>query len=90
MLEQFAEDFHSIAQLGKLVGSESLKLRGEVGDAHLASLVQQARAFRSGHDPQAARVFGIFGDLDQAAARQAGDDAAHGRRLDLLGGGQFL
>ncbi len=28
-------------------------------------------------------------DFNQAAALQSGDDAAHGGRLDLLGGGEF-
>ena len=39
ILEQSAKDFHSIAYLGKLVRSEVLELRGEVGDAHLAAFL---------------------------------------------------
>ncbi len=32
---------------------------------------------------------GIGSDLNQAAAFESGDDAAHGGRFDLLGGGEF-
>ena len=89
-LEQPAEDFHSIAQLGKLFRREAFELRGEVGDAHLASILQQTRAFRCGGDAHTAGILGIFSDLDQAAALEASDDTAHSGRLDLFCGGEFL
>ena len=46
-------------------------------------------ALGGGANLHAAGVVGVGGNGDQAAAGQASDDAAHGWRLDLLGGGQF-
>jgi len=37
----------------------------------------------------AAGVLPVFGDFNQAAAGQAGNNPAHGRRLNLLGGSEF-
>ena|SRR5208282_3365347 len=62
---------------------------GQVGDAEVASFLQQARAFGCGADAQAAGVVGVGFYFDQTAAGQSGDDAAHGGGLDLLGGGEF-
>ena len=66
-----------------------VQLGGEIFDAQPASLVQQPFALGSGADVQAAGVVGIGRDLNQLAASQPGDNAAHGGRLDLLGGGEF-
>ena len=62
---------------------------GQFVDAPVACLVQQARAVCARTDLQAAGVSGVRGDFDQAAAGQAGYDAAHGGRFYLLGGGEF-
>lgn len=62
---------------------------GKVGDAALAGLLQQARAFRSGADVKAARVGWVGKDFDQATALESGNNAAHGGRLDLLGCREF-
>ena len=87
--EQPFKDFHSPAKGREFLGSKRIEMGGEIGDTHLASFLQQAIAFGSGANVHAARIAGIHGDFNQAAADQAGHDTAHGRRLDLLGGGQL-
>src|SRR5580704_12828339 len=64
-------------------------MAGQVGDAEVASFLQQAGAFGRGADAQAAGVVSVRLDFDQTAAGESGNDAAHGGRLDLLGGGEF-
>ena len=49
---------------GEILVSEVLKLRCEIGDSPLTSLLEQACALRGGGNPHAARVVGIFSDLD--------------------------
>ena len=61
----------------------------QVCDAQLSPFLKQASAFGGSPNTFAPRVPAVSGDFDQAAARQPGHDPAHGRRLDLLRGGQF-
>src|ERR1700692_191017 len=61
----------------------------EILDAALASLPKQSCAFGGGANVHAAAVHGIASDLDHPAALESGDNAAHGGRLDLLGGGEI-
>ena len=88
-LQHFLQDFHSAAERGEFGGRKFLELRGEVGNAPIARFLQQPRTFGGGANLHAARVVAISGDRDQAAARQAGGDAGHGGRFDLLGGSEF-
>jgi len=89
MLEQPLEDFHSLAEPREFFWGQAVEVRGKVVDAQLASFLQQARAFGGGANVHPAGVMSIGRHADQAAADQAGDDAAHGGWFDLLGGGQF-
>lgn len=68
---------------------ERFELGGEGDDATTASFVQEPRAFGGSTDLNAPGVGGIGDDLDQLAVLEPGNDAAHGRRFDLLGGGQL-
>src|SRR5260370_5496469 len=85
-LEHRSEDFYGDTESGKLSRGKLVQLSSEVGNAPLAGLLQQAGTFGSGANPHAAGVVGIGRDLRQPAASQAGCDAGHGGRLDLLGG----
>ncbi len=58
-------------------------------DSATAGLLEEARTFRGRADMFAARIVRIALDFNEAAALQSCDDAAHGWRLDLLGGGEF-
>src|SRR3954466_10330567 len=83
------ENFHSVCQIGELAWRKPSEICGEILDAHLTAFLQQVRAFCSGADLPASRILGIALDLNQPAAREACDDAAHRRRLDLFGRSQF-
>jgi hypothetical protein len=77
------------AELGKFAAGEGIEMGCEVLDAALAALLEKARALRGGADVYPARVAGIASDIDQVTAFESGDDAGHGRRFDLLGGGEL-
>src|SRR5579872_1273967 len=64
-------------------------MRGEIGNAALACLVQYRLAFGGRADLHAAGILRVSCNIDKAAAREPGHDAAHGWRLDLLGSSQF-
>ena len=64
-------------------------MRRQVGDAALAPLVQYRFAFDSRADLHATRIPRVGCNIDKVVAGESGDDAAHGRGFDLLGGGQF-
>jgi len=89
-LEHVSEDFDGIADLREFGEGQRIQMLGERGDAQAASFFEQAPAFGGSADAKAAGIGGIGRNIDQAAARQTGYDAAHGRRLDLLGRGEFL
>ncbi len=89
VLQEVTQDFRGFAKRFSFEGRECSKMLCQVGDAPVARLMHQARAFCAGAYLQAAGVVGVRGDRDQAAAGEAGDDAAHGGRFDLLGGSEF-
>ena len=78
-----------LQQVIEVRGRQVRDLGGECGDAATAGFVQEAGSERSGMDPDAACVGGVGGDFDQLAAFESSDDAAHGGRLDLFGGGEL-
>jgi len=61
---------------------------GQAFDAALAAFPHQADTFGRRLEADAAAVCGSVAS-DQARALEAGDDAAHGRRADLLGVGKL-
>ena len=77
------------AQLDKFVRAEVIEACREGCNAAAARLLEQARALGRGTDVRAAGVPGVAGNGDETVALESGDDAAHGGRLDLLGGGQL-
>ena len=54
-----------------------------------ASLLEKVCAFSRGANLHAPRVVRVTSNFNQTAALESCDDAAHGRRLYLLGGRQF-
>ena len=89
MTQHASQNLGRAAELREFSGAETPQLGSEITDAALASSLQQACAFASGVDVQAAGVVSVFADLGQAAAREASHDPAHGGRFDLLGGRKF-
>jgi hypothetical protein len=87
--EQAAKDFDGVAEGVEFARRETVEMVCEIRDADFTSFLQQARAFGRSADAHATGVVRVGADFDESAARQPGDDAAHGRRLHLLGGGQL-
>ena len=87
--QQLFQDAGGGAELVKFTPGQGIEMGREILDSALASLLEKARAFGGSADAHAACVVGIASDFNQAAAFESGDDAAHGGRLDLLGGGEF-
>ena len=79
----------AFCNLGDLISGQALEVEGEVVDAQLASLSAAGACLWQSRECACGGRRRIALDLDQAAACESGDDPAHGRRFDLLGGGQF-
>ncbi len=89
VVEQLFEDIGGGTELGQFACGQAAEMGRKIFDTALPCLPKQALAFSSGTNRHAACVAWIVGDFNQAAAPQSGDNAAHGGRLDLLGGGEF-
>jgi hypothetical protein len=68
---------------------KAFEMGREIRNAKFAAFLQKPRASGGGADAHAAGIARIVGDVDQATAGESGDDAAHGRGLDLLSRSEF-
>ena len=82
------EQGKSAVELLSLVFGEPFHCVGKGLHAALARFPHQADAFGRSFEADAAAVFGGV-SADELGALEAGDDAAHGGRADLLGVGEL-
>jgi len=86
--DQGAEEFGCAGGLLEVLGIEGLQRLSQEFHAALSAFLQDFGALGGGFEAEAAFVVGR-GAADQAGADEAGDDAAHGGRANLLGFGEF-
>ena len=87
--EKACENFDRIAEYLKFVGPKPVQMSGEISNPALASFLKDCLALAGCADLHAPGIAWIGGDFDQMIAGESSDHAAHGRRLNLLGCGQF-
>ena len=87
--EKLSKDLYSGAEFLQVLRGQPLEVRSEIGDATLASLLQDRFSFLGGTDVHEACVIGISGDLNQFIPGESRHHAAHRGWFYLLGCGQF-
>jgi hypothetical protein len=89
VVEQLFEDIGGGPDLGQFACGQAAEMGRKIFDAALAALLKKVRALGGSADVHPAGVSAVAGDFNQMAAPKSGNDTAHGRRLNLLGGGEL-